>query len=83
MADAATQKAYSVLNLLLAGLVVTLAPYALFGKKRNLAAWIAFLNGVLISLSLAFVEPLFLLPNPLIALVAISPLRAKKHHASR
>lgn len=83
MADAATKKAYSVLNLFLAGLVVTLVPYALFGRNRKLAAWVAFLNGVLISLSLAFLEPTFLLPNPLIALVAISPLWAKKHHASR
>jgi len=62
--------------------VVLLVPYALFGNNKKVAGWIAFFNGLEISLSLVFLEPLFLLTNPFLALFAISPMWRRMNHAA-
>lgn len=61
----------------LAVLVVALVPYALFGKHKKIASWVALFNGIELSLAIAFLEPLYLLTNPFIALAAVS-LNSKK-----
>ncbi len=63
---------------LLAVLVVALVPYALFGKHKKIARWLALINGMQISLTLIYLEPLFLLPNPFLAIVSMSRI-VKKH----
>ena len=61
-------------QLLIAIAIALLLPYALFGKHKKTARWIALINGVQISLACVFFEPLFLVSNPFLALFALSPL---------
>lgn len=61
----------------LAVLVVALVPYALFGKHKKIARWLAISNGMQISLAIIFFQPLFLLPNPFLALIAMSRMVKK------
>lgn len=70
------------IHLLLAVVVTLVLPYALFGKNKQVAKWLAFINGIEISLALVFLEPLFLLANPFLALLAVSPIWKKTTHAS-
>lgn len=60
------------IHIFLALIVVALVPYALFGKHKKLAGWLALINGIQISLALVFLEPLYLLTNPFIALAGVS-----------
>lgn len=64
-------------HICLAILVVALLPYALFGRHKKIARWVALFNGIELSLAIAFLEPLYLLTNPFIALAAVS-LNSKK-----
>lgn len=64
-------------HLLLAVAIALLLPYALFGKHKKTARWIALINGVQISLAYVFFEPAFLIPNPFLALFALSPIWKK------
>jgi len=63
--------------------VVVLLPYALFGKNKKLSGWIAFMNGIQISLALFFLEPLFLVPNPFLSIFACSPIWKRMTHAKK
>lgn len=63
--------------------IVTLLPYALFGKNKKVSGWLAFLNGMQISLAVVFFEPLFFLPNPFLALFASSSMWKSTRHATR
>ena len=64
-------------QLLIAIAIALLLPYALFGKHKKTARWIALINGVQISLTCVFFEPLFLIFNPFLALFALSPIWKK------
>lgn len=66
------------LHLLIALGIVLLLHYALFGKNKKTAGWIAFFNGLEISLACVFLQPLFLIVNPFLALFALSPIWTKK-----
>ena len=72
-----------VLELAVGLLVVAFVPYALFGKNKKFAGWLAFINGMEISLALVFLEPLLLLPNPFLALYASSSIWTKRNHVAR
>lgn len=68
-------------HLLVAIVIALLLPYALFGKDKKTAGWIAFVNGLEISLACVFLQPLFLIANPFLALFALSPIWTKRTHA--
>lgn len=63
--------------------VVILFPYALFGQNKKALAWVALLNGIQISLTLIFFEPLLLLPNPFLSIFACSPIWKRITHATK
>ena len=70
-------------HLFVALIVVLFLPYALFGKDKRTARWIAFVNGLEISLACVFLQPLFLIANPFLALFSLSPLWKRESHAIR
>lgn len=71
-----------IIHVLLAAVIVTLVPYAIFGQSKRVGAVLAVINGVQISLAGIFFEPLWLLANPFLALLAaVSPVWKKKRHA--
>lgn len=72
-----------VVHLFVAIVVVLLLPYALFGKDKRTAGWIAFVNGLEISLACVFLQPLFLIANPFLSLFALSPFWKRQTHAIR
>lgn len=63
-----------IMKLSIAMILVAFLPYPLFGKHKKIARSVAVLNGFQISLACAFLEPLFLIANPFLALFAISPI---------
>ena len=69
-------------HLLFAVVIVLLLPYALFGKDKKTAGWIAMVNGIQISMACIFMQPYFLIANPFLALYAISPIWKKKTNAA-
>ena len=70
-------------HLLVAIGIVLLLPYAFFGKDKKTAGWIAFVNGMAISLACVFLQPLFLIANPFLALFALSPIWTKRFKQKR
>ena len=70
-------------NYALAIFVVLFLPNILFGKRKKLANWLAFINGIEISLACIFLEPLFLLFNPFLAIFASSSIWKNARHATR
>lgn len=70
-------------NHALAMIVVLFLPYVLFGKRKKLANWLAFVNGIEISMACIFLEPLFLAFNPFLAFFASSSIWKKTRHATR
>ena len=72
----------TAIHLIVAVAITLFLPYALFGKHKKLASCIALFNGIELSLALVFLEPLFLVANPFLALLAVSPIWKKITHAT-
>lgn len=71
----------TAVHLIVAVIVTLFLPYALFAKFKKLGRCLALINGVEISLALVFLEPLFLVANPFLALLAVSPILKRNTHA--
>lgn len=71
----------TIVHLIVAVVITLFLPYALFGKHKKLARSMAVINGIEISLALIFLEPLFLIANPFLVLLAVSPIWKKMNHA--
>lgn len=74
-----TKSRSSLEQVLLSILVVTCIPaflYKRFGKR--VTGWVMFANGFVMAVAAVFAQPLILVVNPLLALIAVSiPVREK------
>jgi hypothetical protein len=74
-----TKNPSSLEQVLLSILVVTCIPaflYKRFGKR--VTGWVMFANGFVMAVAAVFAQPLILVVNPLLALIAVSiPVREK------